>query len=59
MQNFKINVWTITSDVSYHSDNTFDSRSDLVVIAILGRNYFFGEFSLFGREKKNLEWYER
>ncbi len=36
MQNLNINVWTITSDVSYNSDNTFDSKSDLVVIAILG-----------------------
>jgi len=38
MQNLNINVWTITLDVSSHSDNAFDSRSDLVVIAILGRN---------------------
>jgi hypothetical protein len=38
MQNLNINVWTITFDVSYHLDNIFDSRSDLVVIAILGRN---------------------
>ncbi len=60
MQNLNINVRTITSDVSYNLDNTLDSKSDLVVIAILGRNYFFANFRyLGGKRKEKKERYEK
>ncbi len=52
MQNLNINVWTITFDVSYHSDNIFDSKVGFSGNCHFRSKLIFGKFSLFGREKK-------